>query len=120
MCLWSDWHWGEVVDPKQIHNANMYNIQIAQDRAKRLVDRTILLCKHYVNSDYPGIVVLMAGDMLSGDIHEELTMTNELTTMQALLDLPVPLYHHHSLIVGADGHRLAKRDRSQTLRARLS
>ena len=87
MSLWSDWHWGEVVDPKQIHNANIYNIQIAQDRAKRLVDRTILLCKHYVNSDYPGIVVMVAGDMLSGDIHEELTITNELTTMQALLDI---------------------------------
>ena len=36
--------------------------------------------------------------------------------LQALLDLPAPLYHHHPLIVGADGHRLAKRDRSQTLR----
>jgi glutamyl-Q tRNA(Asp) synthetase len=36
--------------------------------------------------------------------------------LQALLDLPVPEYHHHPLLTGADGKRLAKRDRSATLR----
>jgi glutamyl-Q tRNA(Asp) synthetase len=30
--------------------------------------------------------------------------------LQALLDLPTPAYHHHRLIAGADGRRLAKRD----------
>ena len=29
--------------------------------------------------------------------------------LQALLDLPVPHYHHHALMIGADGARLAKR-----------
>ncbi|WP_298090219.1 tRNA glutamyl-Q(34) synthetase GluQRS [uncultured Sphingomonas sp.] len=29
--------------------------------------------------------------------------------LQALLNLPVPRYHHHPLILGADGQRLAKR-----------
>src|SRR5580704_3934926 len=37
--------------------------------------------------------------------------------LQALLGLPAPRYHHHRLIAGADGKRLAKRDRAQTLRA---
>src|SRR5579872_1430755 len=36
--------------------------------------------------------------------------------LQALLGLPAPRYHHHRLIVGADGQRLAKRDGAQTLR----
>jgi len=36
--------------------------------------------------------------------------------LQALLDLPTPIYHHHRLILGPDGKRLAKRDRSETLR----
>jgi len=35
--------------------------------------------------------------------------------LQALLDLPTPLYHHHGLILGPDGQRLAKRNQSQTL-----
>jgi glutamyl-Q tRNA(Asp) synthetase len=29
--------------------------------------------------------------------------------LHALLGLPTPLYHHHPLLLGADGHRLAKR-----------
>lgn len=35
--------------------------------------------------------------------------------LQALLDLNTPRYHHHGLITGSDGKRLAKRDRAQTL-----
>jgi len=31
--------------------------------------------------------------------------------------LPAPAYFHHRLLVGADGQRFAKRDRSLTLRA---
>ena len=37
--------------------------------------------------------------------------------LQALLGLPTPLYHHHPLIVGADGQRLAKRNGAQALAA---
>lgn len=35
--------------------------------------------------------------------------------LQALLGLPVPRYHHHALILDADGRRLAKRTGSPTL-----
>ena len=37
--------------------------------------------------------------------------------LQALLDLPTPAYHHHRLLLGPDGKRLAKRDKAETLRA---
>lgn len=37
--------------------------------------------------------------------------------LQALLDLPAPVYAHHRLITDAEGRRLAKRDRAQTLQA---
>jgi glutamyl-Q tRNA(Asp) synthetase len=37
--------------------------------------------------------------------------------LQALLGLPTPLYHHHRLIVGADGQRLAKRHGAPALAA---
>lgn len=36
--------------------------------------------------------------------------------LQALLDLPEPAYRHHRLLLGPDGRRYAKRDRSETLR----
>lgn len=35
--------------------------------------------------------------------------------LQALLDLPAPVYRHHPLLMGPDGKRLAKRDRAETL-----
>jgi glutamyl-Q tRNA(Asp) synthetase len=37
--------------------------------------------------------------------------------LQALLGLPTPRYHHHPLVLGSDGKRLAKRDRGETLAA---
>jgi glutamyl-Q tRNA(Asp) synthetase len=35
--------------------------------------------------------------------------------LQALLGLPAPIYHHHPLLVGADGERLAKRRGAPTI-----
>ena len=37
--------------------------------------------------------------------------------LQALLDLPTPVYRHHRLLAGPDGKRYAKRDKAETLRA---
>jgi len=37
--------------------------------------------------------------------------------LQKLMGWPTPAYRHHALIVGADGKRLAKRDRAATLHA---
>ncbi len=38
--------------------------------------------------------------------------------LQALLGLPTPVYHHHPLLTGPDGKRLAKRDGAPMLAAR--
>lgn len=84
----SDWHWGEVVDPSQIGGVNEFNLEIAQRRAKRLIEQTIYLLKsHMVNPNYPGIVFALGGDMFSGDIHEELMATNETEIMPTFLDV---------------------------------
>jgi hypothetical protein len=84
----SDWHWGEVVDPEQINGVNGYNLNIARQRAKYLAIHTIdLLTKHMVNPHYPGLVVAVGGDMFSGDIHEELSVTNENDIMPLFVDL---------------------------------
>ena len=84
----SDWHWGEVVDPDQINGVNKFNLKIAHARAKRMVERTIdLLKNHMVNPSYPGIIFPLGGDMVSGDIHEELRETNETPTIPTVIDL---------------------------------
>lgn len=88
--LWSDWHWGEVVDPEQINGVNEYSLAIAHRRARTLVSRIVELLFSYApggKASYPGIVVCLGGDMVSGDIHEELSETNEVPAMPCILDL---------------------------------
>lgn len=86
--LLSDWHFPEVVDPKQILGCNGYNIKIAKERGTRCIDNAIELLKcHMVKPEYPGIVVCLAGDMVSGDIHQELRETNEMPTIAAVVEL---------------------------------
>lgn len=84
----SDLHWGEVVEPSQIMHRNEYSVAIAHERMRRLVETAEHLLRIISPSmDYPGIVVPLGGDMISGNIHEELTATNELNSMPAVLDL---------------------------------
>ncbi|KWA84094.1 hypothetical protein WL29_22270 [Burkholderia ubonensis] len=89
----SDWHWGEVVKPSEIGGVNEYNLAIARERLTRLIDTTIdLLTNHMVNPQYPGIVFALGGDMVSGNIHEELSETNDAPIMPVVLDLVDHLY----------------------------
>jgi hypothetical protein len=84
--MWSDWHLGEVVSLAETNGVNEYNLQIAQDRIIRLVERTIDLCFHHMtNPKYPGIVVDLIGDIVSGDIHDELRETNETDLLPVVL-----------------------------------
>jgi hypothetical protein len=84
----SDWHWGEVVESSQINGVNEYNLGVAQKRAKQLINVSIDILKNrFADPTYPGIVFALGGDMVSGDIHEELSVTNEVEIMPAVIDL---------------------------------
>ncbi|MDE1715763.1 hypothetical protein PWG14_25175 [Chromobacterium amazonense] len=84
----SDWHWAEVVDPRQINGVNEYNLSIAHARARRMIEKTIQLLRgEFSGASYPGIVFALGGDMVSGDIHEELQATNEMEIMPTVVDL---------------------------------
>lgn len=91
----SDLHWAEVVHASQINGVNSYNLATAQERLRYTVQTAIdLLAILDRDMRYPGIVVPLGGDMVSGNIHEELQATNEINTMPTVLDL----YDH---LVGA-------------------
>lgn len=88
--IWSDFHYGEVVFKNQVGGVNEYNKQIARARAKKLVETTIDLAHNHMGNakaTYPGAVICLGGDMLGGDIHEELAKTNDRTTQQSIEDL---------------------------------
>lgn len=88
MTIWSDWHWGEVVNKAQVNGVNEYNLEIAHRRAQRLLDGTLNLAFNYtVHGEYPGIVLMLGGDMVSGTIHDELVATNDKPIMPVVVDL---------------------------------
>ena len=84
----SDLHWGEEVHESQISGSNRYDVKIAKERMKRLANRAVRLLR-IIDQEmrYPGIVIILGGDMISGNIHDELTATNQLNSMPAVLDL---------------------------------
>jgi hypothetical protein len=86
--LASDWHHDEVVDPAQINGVNEYNREIAHRRIRTFAEGTIdVLTQHMVRPEYPGIVFALAGDMVSGEIHDELQATNEAPALASVVDL---------------------------------
>ena len=86
----SDIHHGEVIDEDQTGGVNKFNATISKQRLRRLTDTTIDLSTNHMgraNVAYPGIVVCFGGDMIGGDIHEELQWSNDRTPQQAVNDL---------------------------------
>ena len=86
--MWSDWHWGEKVRPEEMAGVNEFNRKIAKQRLKKLVGSIVNLTDNHMGKlQVPGIVVCLGGDMISGDIHEELQDTNDGYTQEIMLEL---------------------------------
>jgi predicted phosphodiesterase len=73
-----DWHWGEYVDRDQVGGANEFNRAIGRQRVRQLNEAVIDLCFHHMtNPSYPGAVIPLIGDLITGNIHEDLALTND-------------------------------------------
>lgn len=82
----SDWHLQEVVRKAEVGGVNEFDAEIAAQRVRNMVERTIDLCVHHMtNPSYPGIVYALGGDIITGNIHEELARTNDRTVMEGVL-----------------------------------
>jgi hypothetical protein len=87
ICL-NDWHWGETVDPDQVGGLNKFNRRIARQRVHTLFDTVNDLCfNHMTNPNYPGAVVAILGDMITGCIHDDLRETNDGPLMWSLKEV---------------------------------
>lgn len=81
----TDWHLGERVDPAQT-GGYAFDVAIAKSRISQTVDRTIAMTRrHLAGLRYPGIVVALGGDMVSGGIHSELAETDELSLIASVI-----------------------------------
>ena len=119
----TDWHVGEVNDPKGTDGWGGYNWQIAQDRVLGQLTPAFLEWLDTQRSGYniKDLVILDTGDFISGDIHQELLVTNEFPMPvqtakagQLLAQMTAELAPHFEKItvhqIGADNHsRLTKK-----------
>jgi hypothetical protein len=83
----SDLHLDEVVTLSESCGFNEYNRAIAVDRLRSLGDRAVATIQRHLAADavVDRVVVAMAGDILSGVIHDELLRTNEATIQRSLI-----------------------------------
>tara|TARA_A100001037_G_scaffold49819_1_gene41845 strand:- start:9675 stop:10544 length:870 start_codon:yes stop_codon:yes gene_type:complete len=78
VAMLSDLHLDEVVDLDEMGGANKYDREIAEIRLKRFVEKVIELSNNYIAGvNIEGLCLLLGGDLVSGDVHEELAQTNE-------------------------------------------
>lgn len=90
----SDIHFDEVVMAEQIQGINKYNREIATKRLQHTFNTTINLLKKEIHAPkYGGIVLALGGDLLSGNIHEELAESNEAAILQSSFKLIDILIH---------------------------
>jgi len=95
MTTLSDIHLDEIIRPEEMHWRNAYNRDIARQRLERYFTGVELLARDYVSGvEYEGLVMCLAGDTLSGAIHDELKETNE---------VPLPASIKYWVPVLADG-----------------
>ena len=73
----TDAHFDEVVRAEEVDYINAYDRAIAEKRLRRWAEKGTVLARNYVSGiDIDGLVVMATGDILSGDIHDELKQSN--------------------------------------------
>lgn len=82
--LWSDTHAGEVVTREETNNINEYDWTVMMRRHDKLRESVF---SYQDNRPYPveKLHVFGLGDMLSGNIHDELSETNEVPLAEATI-----------------------------------
>lgn len=86
LLMLSDTHFDEVVKPEEVEGLNAYNRQIAVMRLESWARNVVNVARNYLAGvTYDGVVLMLGGDIFSGDIHEELADTNEDTMLGSLL-----------------------------------
>lgn len=83
----SDWHIGEIVKAWQVNGLNKFNEKICYERVKRYFRHVAKLIKQ--NQDHTRIdtlILAILGDMISGNIHEELQESNRLLPIEEIIE----------------------------------
>lgn len=86
----SDWHIEERVFPEEVNGDNEYGIEVAKIRAARFFRAIAWKIAHLQAAGKGGegirlrrLFLAVIGDIITGNIHEELAETNDLTPLEA-------------------------------------
>lgn len=123
----SDWQIGEVVSAEETERFGEFNWKIAQDRVFYLANRLIESANMYRAAGFPldELVILSEADLVSGNIHYELEVTNEFPVTVATANAGLLLGEFTSRLaanfktislyeVSADNHgRLTKKNQAK-------
>lgn len=71
----SDLHLDEIVRPEEVHDLNAYSRDIARARLAATIDKAIeyVARERWLGLDVDRVVIMWGGDLVCGEIHEELT-----------------------------------------------
>jgi len=84
--LQSCWHYGEVVSREETAGFGGYDIATCQARIQEMTDSVIgLITDHHRGLRIRKLWVVNVGDNISGDIHDELRVTNEVPLVSQFL-----------------------------------
>lgn len=82
----ADPHFDEVTNPAEIGGVNAYNRAIGQLRLRKFFHNIVRIDKEFMSgTKTEGLVLAMAGDIVSGNIHEELKETNAAAILDTCL-----------------------------------
>lgn len=82
----SDLHLDEVVVSEQVNGMNEYDRAIALERLQTVVGNTVKVFSDQLTGlNIDGIVCALGGDIITGDIHEELAESNESTVPETVV-----------------------------------
>lgn len=87
LAVCSDWHYEEMISPDEILGINEFNPEVCKRRVERYFRAFCDLGTRWAEgAQIEGAVVAFLGDMITGRIHEELDMTNALTSPEAVYE----------------------------------
>jgi hypothetical protein len=86
LLLLSDWHVEEPVIAREVNGLNSYDLSIAESSVKTVFERFLVLLENARGmATIENLLVWCGGDLLSGDIHEELAENALLSPCEAVL-----------------------------------
>lgn len=85
VCL-SDIHIGEVVDAGDVGFGDEYNTPLAHEYADKVINDFIGICKKNMNYKYDGVVLILGGDIISGNNMHNMDETNDRTALEQVIE----------------------------------